>query len=174
MPKYEWFQRPVQRDQGCKSSISPQKLSLIVQDLNFTGGVIHIIDRVLNIPKKLTETAIAANLSAAAGAFTQAKVSTNLSDARNITVFAPSNGAFAKVSSVVANLSESELAKVMDYHVINGTVGYSSLLNNGILETTAGEKVNIKIDKGTVWVNAAKVIVPDVLIANGVVHVIDG
>ncbi|KAL5610961.1 hypothetical protein FOBRF1_007078 [Fusarium oxysporum] len=143
-------------------------------DLNFTGGVIHIIDRVLNIPKNLTDTTITANLSATAGAFTQAKVLANLSDARNITVFAPSNSAFAKISSIVANFSESELAKVMEYHVIDGTVGYSSLLKNGTLKTAAGEKVNIKVDNGTVWVNAAKVIVPDVLIANGVVHVIDG
>ena len=55
-----------------------------------------------------------------------------------------------------------------------GTVGYSSTLMNGtMLKTMAGNNVTISIDNGTVFVNSAKVILPDVLVANGVVHVID-
>ncbi|KAJ4262965.1 hypothetical protein NW762_006578 [Fusarium torreyae] len=143
-------------------------------DLNFTGGVIHIINRVLTIPKNLSDTAVAANLSAVAGALTESKLVSNLSSARNITVFAPSNSAFAKIGSILSNLSESDLENILEYHVINNTVGYSTDLKNGTLNTAAGEKVNIAIQNGTVWVNEAKVLVPDVLIANGVLHVIDG
>ncbi|KAM0267457.1 hypothetical protein ACHAPA_006002 [Fusarium lateritium] len=144
-------------------------------DLNFTGGVIHIINRVLTIPKNLSDTAIAANLSAVAGALTQTNLVANLSRARNITVFAPSNSAFANIGSILANASESDLMNILDYHVINNTVAYSTdLEDDSSLDTAAGEKVNIKIDNGTVYVNEAKVIIPNVLIANGVVHVIDG
>ncbi|KAI6776406.1 hypothetical protein HG530_000351 [Fusarium avenaceum] len=142
-------------------------------DLNFTGGVIHIINRVLTIPKNLSDTAIAGNLSAAAGALTETKLVSNLTRAKNITVFAPSNSAFANIGSILANASESDLMSILEYHVINNTVGYSTDLKNGTLTTAAGEKVNIKIDNGTVYVNQAKVIVPNILIANGVVHVID-
>jgi len=70
-------------------------------------------------------------------------------------------------------LSESDLESILKYHVVNNTLGYSSTLKNGSLTTSEGEKLNIVIHNGTVWVNEAKVIVPDVLIANGVVHVID-
>ncbi|KAF4948836.1 hypothetical protein FSARC_13630 [Fusarium sarcochroum] len=143
-------------------------------DLNFTGGVIHIINRVLNIPKNISDTAVAANLSAVAGALTESNLVSNLSRARNITVFAPSNSAFAKIGSILSNLSESDLENILEYHVINNTVGYSTDLKNGTLTSAAGEKINIAIENGTVWVNEAKVLVPDVLIANGVVHVIDG
>jgi uncharacterized surface protein with fasciclin (FAS1) repeats len=143
-------------------------------DLNFTGGVIHIINRVLTIPKNLSDTAIAANLSAVAGALTESNLVSNLTRARNITVFAPSNSAFANIGSILANVSESDLMNILEYHVINNTVAYSTDLEDGSLDTAAGEKVNIKIDNGTVYVNEAKVIVPNVLIANGVVHVIDG
>ncbi|KAF4460758.1 TGF beta induced ig-h3 precursor [Fusarium albosuccineum] len=143
-------------------------------NLNFTGGVIHIINRVLTIPKNLTDTAIAANLSAAAGALTQAELAAPLVNSQNITVFAPSNGAFAEIGSVVGDLSDDDLESILKYHVINGTVGYSSTLKNGTLKTSEGEELTISIQDGDVYVNEAKVIIPDVLIANGVVHVIDG
>ncbi|RKL16439.1 hypothetical protein BFJ68_g5051 [Fusarium oxysporum] len=135
-------------------------------DLNFTGGVIHIINKVLAVPKNLSDTAVAANLSAVAGALTESKLVTNLTNEKNITVFAPSNSAFANIGSVLSNLSESDLESILKYHVVNNTLGYSSTLKNGSLTTSEGEKLNIVIHNGTVWVNEAKVIVPDVLIAN--------
>lgn len=62
----------------------------------------------------------------------------------------------------------------MTYHVINGTIGYSSGLENGTtLETVNGESVTITIGDGGIFVNNAKVVTSDILIANGVVHVID-
>jgi hypothetical protein len=40
----------------------------------FTGGVLHIIDTVLTIPESDSATAVAANLTALAGALTQANL----------------------------------------------------------------------------------------------------
>ena len=58
--------------------------------------------------------------------------------------------------------------------VVNGTVGYSSDLTNGQkLTALNGETLTITIDNGTVFVNSAQVVTPNVLVANGVVHVID-
>lgn len=58
--------------------------------------------------------------------------------------------------------------------VVTGTVGYSTGLTNTTLTTVNGETLKITIENGNVFVNSAKVITPDVLVANGVVHVIDG
>ncbi|KAI8656982.1 hypothetical protein NCS56_01303800 [Fusarium sp. Ph1] len=143
-------------------------------NLNFTGGTIHIINRVLSIPKNLTDTAIAANLSAVVGAFTEADLGEDVIEEKNITVFAPNNAAFADIGSVVGNLSSDDLESILKYHVVNGTVGYSSTLRNGTLRTSEGEDITIAIHDGDVFVNEAKVVIPDVLIANGVLHVIDG
>ncbi|KAI8648656.1 hypothetical protein NCS57_01477400 [Fusarium keratoplasticum] len=143
-------------------------------NLDFTGGVIHIINRVLNIPKNLTETVIAANLTAAMGALTEVELATDLVEAESLTVFVPSNSAFAAIGSIAGDLSEDDLRDVLRYHVIRGTVEYSSLLENGTLETVEGEDVRISVYDGDVFVNEARVIIPDVLIANGVIHVIDG
>ncbi|EXM14247.1 FAS1 domain [Fusarium oxysporum f. sp. vasinfectum] len=151
-----------------------QQANVTQADLNFTGGVIHVINRVLNIPKNISDTAIAANLSAVAGALTESNLISNLSSARNITLFAPSNSAFANIGSILSNLSKSDLENILEYHVVAGSVGYSSTLENGTLDTSGGEELNIFVQNGSAWANEAKVIVPDVLIANGVLHVIDG
>lgn len=135
--------------------------------------MIHVIDSVLNIPQNLTTTAIDANLTAAAGALTQANLGTALDGMENITVFAPNNDAFAAIGSLVGDLSTEELGSILQYHVVEGTVGYSSLLMNGTLTTASGEDVNVTMMGEDVFVDSARVVVPNVMIANGVVHVID-
>lgn len=141
-------------------------------DLNFTGGVVHIINQVLRIPQNLSTTAVEANLTAVAGALTELDLVDTLDDLTNITVFAPSNDAFIAIGSALGDLSADDLEGILSYHVVRG-LGYSSTLENGTLPTSNGTDVNISVNNGTVYVNNAKVITPDVLIANGVVHVID-
>lgn len=58
--------------------------------------------------------------------------------------------------------------------MVNGTVGYSTMLTNTTLKTVGGGNMTIRVQDDGVFVNEAKVTVPDVLVANGVVHVIDG
>lgn len=161
----------------CQSPITHSLSSLTnthPQDLNFPGGVLHIIDTVLTIPESDAATAAAANLTALTGALTQAKLVSTVDSLHDVTIFAPSNAAFQAIGSTVGNLSTAQLAQILEYHVINGTVGYSSSLTNSTLMAVSGGSVTITVENGTVYVNSARVIVPDVLVANGVVHVIDG
>lgn len=188
------------------------------QDLTFTGGVLHIIDTVLTIPESDSATAVAANLTALAGALTSANlVSTGkplhpihptippslsrliptylpthhpltlkpninsiltnpqtVNSLSDVTIFAPSNAAFAAIGSALGSLTTTQLTQILTYHVVTGTVGYSSLLTNTTLKTVNGESLTITILNGSVFVNSARVITPNVLVANGVVHVIDG
>ena len=66
------------------------------------------------------------------------------------------------------------LTDILTYHVVNGTVAYSSMLENDMtVPSLAGGDLRISIEEGDVFVNSAKVLIPDVLIANGVIHVID-
>ncbi|KAH8748595.1 FAS1 domain-containing protein [Hyaloscypha finlandica] len=150
------------------------KSTVVTADLSFTGGILHIIDTVLTIPESDAATATAANLTALAGALTQANLVSTVDSLHDVTIFAPSNAAFQAIGSAVGTLSTAQLAQILEYHVINGTVGYSSSLTNSTLMTVSGGSVTITVENGTVYVNSARVIVPDVLVANGVVHVIDG
>jgi uncharacterized surface protein with fasciclin (FAS1) repeats len=143
-------------------------------DVTFTGGIVHVIDSVLTIPMNDSATALAANLTALAGALTTADLVNAVDTARDVTIFAPSNNAFAAIQNLAANLSTEQLSSILTYHVVQGTVGYSSSLTSGLQLTTLNKgQVTITIDNGDVFVNSAEVQVADVLVSNGVVHVID-
>lgn len=52
---------------------------------------------------------------------------------------------------------------------------YSTDLYDGdVIQTLQGQSVKVSFKDGNVFVNDAEVVVPDVLVANGVVHIIDG
>lgn len=51
-----------------------KKSHVTTADVTFSGGVVHIIDAVLTIPESASDTATAANLTALAGALTQANL----------------------------------------------------------------------------------------------------
>ncbi|KAI9814819.1 MAG: hypothetical protein M1827_003085 [Pycnora praestabilis] len=143
-------------------------------NVNFTGGIIHIIDTVLTPPLNVSTTAVDANLTSLTGALTMANLVSTVDTTPELTIFAPNNAAFQNIGSATGNLSTAQLTSVLEYHVIKGAVGYSSTLKNGTsLQTLGGANVTITINNGTVFVNSAKVLIPDVLVANGVVHVID-
>lgn len=142
-------------------------------DVNFTGGVVHVIDHVLTIPASVLDTASAAGLTSLRGAL-NATDRLEAASAPDLTIFAPNNEAFQSIGSALSNLSVSDLQGILDYHIVNGSVRYSSTLENGTTLTAVnGDELTITVEDGNVFVNAARVIVPNVLIANGVVHVID-
>lgn len=136
--------------------------------------MLHIIDKVLTIPASDSATAAAANLTSLTSALTTAKLVQTVDGLKDVTIFAPSNAAFASIASVAANLSATALADVLQYHVVQGTVGYSTKLSNTTLKALDKKDLTIRIVGGNVYVNSAKVITANVLVANGVVHVIDG
>jgi len=151
-----------------------QSSTVTTADLNFTGGVIHVIDEVLTLPQSPSDTALAAGLTAIVGALNATNLTSTVDELEDVTIFAPSNAAFASIASALANLTTEQAASILQYHVVQGTVGYSSMLSNTTLATVGGGEVTITVMNGTVYVNSAKVITADVLVANGVVHVIDG
>jgi uncharacterized surface protein with fasciclin (FAS1) repeats len=129
----------------------------------------------LTVPLSVLDTANAANLTALRGALNATESIGVANDTPDVTIFAPTNEAFQSIGSALANLSTDDLANILAYHVVEGTVGYSSTLENGTsLQTVGGGNLTITIDaNGTVFVNAAEVITANVLVANGVVHIID-
>lgn len=143
----------------------------------FSGGVMHIIDTVLTVPIKPSESAIDSTLTALAGGLKQANLLTAVDGLTDITIFAPNNAAFQKIGSAAATLTTAQLASILEYHVIQNTVGYSSLLTTGLANqsypTIAGANLMITAEDGKVFVNSAQVTIADVLISNGVLHIID-
>lgn len=95
-----------------------------------------------------------------------------------LTVFAPTDEAFAKLpeGTVEALLKDKEkLAAILKYHVVSGKVMAADVvkLNGKTAKTLHGGELTIKIDGETVHIGSAKVIKVDVAASNGVIHVID-
>jgi uncharacterized surface protein with fasciclin (FAS1) repeats len=140
-------------------------------DVQCSNGVIHIIDTVLIPPTTASSTALTAGLTELAAALTKAGLVSTVDSLTGITVFAPTNEAFARVNWRA--LPVADLTNVLLYHVVPA-VAYSTDLSNGLsVKTLQGASVTIGVTGAGVTVNGANVALPNVLIKNGVVHVID-
>lgn len=134
----------------------------------------HIIDKVLTIPLNVSASAAAAGLSALVGALQAEKLTQTVDELKNVTIFAPENSAFQAIGSALGNLTADQLSGILEYHVLNGTLAYSTDLKNDTQYTSVdGRNITVRIENGSVFVDSARVVTPNVLVANGVVHVID-
>jgi transforming growth factor-beta-induced protein len=115
------------------------------------------------------------NLSTLVAAIDAASLRSTISSASPITVFAPTNDAFAAVDTDVLNFllaTPSELSKVLTYHVVEGKVT-SDMLSNGTINTlNTGQDLTVNLSNG-VMVNNANVTQANIEATNGVVHIID-
>ena len=100
-----------------------------------------------------------------------------LSGSAKLTVFAPTNAAFAKVpKATLSTLAHNKklLAKVLEYHVVKGALTAAQIEKRSSLKTLEGASVTVKVKSGSVYINQAKVITPNLKASNGIVHVING
>ncbi len=100
-----------------------------------------------------------------------------LSGKTKLTVFAPTNAAFAKVpKATLAALGKNKklLAKVLEYHVVAGALTAAQIEKKTSLKTLEGATVSVKVAGGSVYINKAKVVTPNLKASNGIVHVING
>ena len=93
-----------------------------------------------------------------------------------LTVFAPTNAAFAKLpKATLAAVGKDPalLKRVLLYHVVQGKVTAAQVVKLRSAKTLAGPSVRIRTSGSTVRINTATVVKTDVPARNGVVHVID-
>lgn len=154
-----------------------KQMSTVTQaDITFSGGVLHIVDTVLTIPDTPAATAVDMGLTSLAGALVEANLVSGVDALTDATIFAPSNAAFEAIGSAAEALSPQDLGSVLEYHVLMNQVRFSTNLASASemsLVTLAGQNITVRFEDGQLFVNSAKVIVADIITANGVVHVID-
>lgn len=89
-----------------------------------------------------------------------------------LTLFAPSDEAFAKLGITPRNVGDvPNLKEILLYHAVQGEL-FASDLSAGFVPTLNGAAVEITLNGG-VQVNGADVILADRRALNGVIHVID-
>jgi len=154
--------------------------TVVTTDIACSNGVIHIIDAViLPADKNLAETAIGAGtfttLVAAAKA---AGLVEALTGEDALTVFAPTDAAFAKlpagtVESLLKPENKGKLADILKYHVVAGRVYSSAAVAAKSAKTLQGSAIKISVSDKGAMVNESKLVATDIDASNGVIHVID-
>lgn len=164
---------------------------VVAADIEIANGVVHVINGVmlpdLGLPN-VVQAAQAAGLTTLLDAVTAAGLGNTLLNAPQMTVFAPTNAAFASALQAfgAANLNQlvakiggmANLQKVLGFHVVPAAAFSFELGATNTFTTVAGEQLTVTRTANGVTVrdaagNIANVVTPDVAISNGVVHVID-
>lgn len=162
-------------------SVMINQATVIEADIDASNGVIHAIDSVL-LPPTMAEAAQFAGLTelvtaiGASSADTQALFSAGPTDAP-ITVFAPSNDAFTEVAAATADFTEADFDAVLAYHAVNGEVLSSGVpaIAGSLLTNGSDQNVSILFDTTDgVIANDSTVIIADIKVVGGVIHVVDG
>ena len=93
------------------------------------------------------------------------------------TVFAPTDAAFAALPAGTLDgllKDPAALKKILLYHVVSGSVTADQVVGLTSATSVEGSPIAISVKDGTVYLNdSAKVVTPDVMASNGVIHVID-
>ena len=170
---------------------------VIIADVDASNGVIHAVDTVIlpPWPRSADGSGDAAPAAPAGGSIVDiavndgrfttlvaAVVAADLGDALSggeWTVFAPTDAAFAilglNADNIAVAFTKAELTDILLYHALGSEVTSAkakTLL--GDVTMANGQKAGLKYFDGSLWVNDdSRVIIPDIIASNGVVHVVD-
>jgi uncharacterized surface protein with fasciclin (FAS1) repeats len=93
------------------------------------------------------------------------------------TVFAPTDAAFAALPAGTLDgllKDPAALKKILLYHVVSGAITADQVVGLTSATSVEGSPIAISVKDGAVYLNgSAKVVTPDVMASNGVIHVID-
>lgn len=135
--------------------------------------------RAADEPKSIVETAVAAGkFKTLVAAVKAAGLVDALSGEGPLTVFAPTDEAFAKlpkgtVETLLKPENKEKLVAILTYHVAAGSYPAAAVVKTDSVKTLQGQSIAVKVSDAGVTVDNAKVIATDVKCTNGIIHIID-
>jgi uncharacterized surface protein with fasciclin (FAS1) repeats len=130
-----------------------------------------------NVVETAAEAGVFNTLLAAAA---EASLAGALAETDNITVFAPTDEAFAAlpagtVESLLLEENRDQLVAILTYHVLPRELRSTDLPGRTISVRTlnTGDNLGVTKSHGSVTVDGANVVTADIQASNGVIHVID-
>ena len=153
-------------------------------DLLAGNGRAHLMDGVIVPPTILEVAAAISQFSTLVDAVQRSSATiqgalapATLSGDAPITVFAPTNEAFARAGINLHEISQAELDRVLAYHVVAGQALSSDLSDGQVIETASGTLTVRISDGGIALIDAqgrtVNVEATDIRTLTGVVHQID-
>jgi len=162
------------------ASVTVNGVNVVTADIQATNGVIHLIDGVLVPELDVAETALVTpQTQTLAAALSAADLTSVLGGLGPFTVFAPVNEAFdalgtEKLDVLLDPANWPLLQKVLTYHVVYGDVRAGDLADGLKVETVEGSEITFDLSGATPRVNGANIVASDIVVGNGVIHLIDG
>ncbi|KAJ3568169.1 hypothetical protein NPX13_g6514 [Xylaria arbuscula] len=142
--------------------------NVIKGDIPFQGGIIHITDSYFTLPESLSNTSNATGQSTFSRMLATSNMTQTLESTHSITAFLPSDAAFSASNSTLT------ASTLLANHVVLGSVKYLPDLQNGVsLTTQRGERLAITVRGGQYYVNGARITKANLILENGVAHVVD-
>jgi uncharacterized surface protein with fasciclin (FAS1) repeats len=157
--------------------------TITATDIQASNGVVHLVDRVL-LPadKDIVATAMALpDFSILVEAVVAAGLVSTLQGAGPLTVFAPTNAAFAALLTELGVTKEALLANsalltsVLTYHVVPARVLKAEVPVNTAISTVQGQTFSVSSSLVITDQNqrTSNIVAADVFTSNGVIHVVD-
>ncbi|KAK5719636.1 hypothetical protein LTR17_015263 [Elasticomyces elasticus] len=155
----------------------------IQQDILFTGGLIHIVDAALQLPRDVYSTLNdnTDEWSAFAALFKVPQYQNyitngfgNLTYRNDMTYIVENSTEFAaSINNGTYQVSDSQALQNIQYYMIGSAV-YTSLMTNGsTFQSVQGTNITVTVLDGDIYLNAAKIVASDYLVSNGVMQVIN-
>jgi len=148
-------------------------IRVVVADVICSNGIVHIIDRVIRLPQKTSVTAREAELRILLEAVVKAGLVSTVDTTPGITIFAPTDAAFSRAKIDPAKVPADTLKAVLANHVVPAVAFSTDLKDGQTVTTLGGASLTVHIRDEQVHIANARVEYPNVLTADGVVHVID-
>merc|ERR1712241_1183786 len=167
---------------GVEVFYNGQTVNVVTADVEGSNGVIHVIDNViLGLPEPdVVDVAVGAcSFNTLVKIVGDLGLVPTLKGVDSVTIFAPSDEAFAKLpKGTLESLTTEQAKAIVSRHVVPGATVYAADVTTGSVGTFGGEKVGlVKTASGGVQVayngQTVNVVTADVKGSNGVIHVID-
>ncbi|KAL1845335.1 hypothetical protein VTK73DRAFT_655 [Phialemonium thermophilum] len=146
-------------------------------DAGWGLGTIQILDTVLVPPEQCEETIRdhSSMLSSLDTALNRTGLWTALNTARNVTCLAPTNKAFSGAGNPEINLKDTDLKTALLFHTLPYPLYTSYITSGATITSLAGADFPVTVTKvgEDIYFNDAKLLSPNVLTNNGLVHVLD-
>ncbi|OBS17809.1 hypothetical protein FPOA_09539 [Fusarium poae] len=145
--------------------------------------IVHKVDTVLSFGAPLqlfTRRDNLLNFNAAANAadlsYNLGNIGSDESGLLNIsdfTVFVPNDPAFENIGSILEGADLETLQQVLKYHFVDDVLFSTDLANVSVPSFQGADLTFTVAEDGSAWVNGAKILFTNVLLFNGVAHIID-
>lgn len=154
---------------------------ILQTDIRADNGIIHVVEQVM-FPEGFACIATVAQRSGQFDTLLAAAEAAGLKDALSVqgpfTVFAPTDAAFAALpEGTVENLlqpeNQADLVRLLQHHIVPGSLPADEVLANESLETLAGTSLAVTLAGEQAQIGGVNITATNIMAGNGVIHVVD-